>query len=103
MISGVNSSCVVMTTRIPNLAFLSSKTLGFCPRRVYWPKTGRAANFPCQRIAPLDHSHYAELPLSLNPSPTQAGRGTSRLCLTPLPARLRGGKGPGDRGVHNVS
>src|SRR5258708_10636695 len=37
-------------------------------------------------------------PLSLNPSPTQAGRGTLSQ-VTPLSPRLRGGKGLGDRGV----
>jgi hypothetical protein len=47
------------------------------------------------RINRLNYSH--RLPLSLNPSPTQAGRGTCTANLTPLSHRLRGGKGSGDR------
>src|SRR5258707_12000402 len=39
-----------------------------------------------------------DAPLSLNPSPTQAERGTSNQ-MAPLSPRLRGGKGLGDRGA----
>ncbi len=55
------------------------------------------ANRPRHDLHPARMGNSPYTPLSLNPSPTQAGRGTSR--RTPLSPRIRGGKGSGDRGA----